>query len=165
MSADQRDLHEWLPFDAATHDLARRTGQRMGWPELLQLALDGHAPLCVFLPPVEVHAPVAGDDWVTVRGSRPRSIEGVWNLTVEGLARQHLHQLVCDNGGVVGPAMRETRTGPLGGLHRERDAVSEHPRAFEEPWPTQAGGTVPLVVKRSQLSHAYPAASWPTVVV
>ena len=93
MSAGQRDLREWRPFDAATHDLARRTGQRMGWPELLQLALDGHATLCVFLPPVEVHAPGAGAGGVTAPGAHPRSIQGVWNLTVEGLARQHLYQL------------------------------------------------------------------------
>ena len=113
MSADQRDLREWLPFDAATHDLARRTGQRMGWPELLQLALDGHAPLCVFLPPVEVHAPGAGESHFIVSGSRqsPRTIEGLWDLPAEGLARQHLYELLRDNTGGSGPSMAEIRTG------------------------------------------------------
>ena len=111
MSADQRRLRAWLPFDAATHDLARRTGQRMGWPELLQLALDGHAALCVFLPPVEVHAPGAGAGGVTAPGAHPRTVEGVWDLPAEGLARQHLHQLLRDNTGGAGPLLAEIRTG------------------------------------------------------
>ena len=111
MSADQRHLRAWLTLDEAAHDLTRRTGQRIGWPELLQLALDGHVALCVLLPQVEVHAPGVDHMGVTVPGSRPRSIEGLWDLPAEGLARQHLYQLVRDNGGVVGPAMQETRTG------------------------------------------------------
>ena len=111
MSADQRRLRAWLPFDAATHDLARRTGQRMGWPEFLQLALDGHAALCVFLPPVEVHAPGAGAGGVTAPGAHPRTVEGVWDLPAEGLARQHLHQLLRDNTGGAGPLLAEIRTG------------------------------------------------------
>lgn len=113
MSADLRRLREWLTFDQATHDLTRRMGQRMGWPELLQLALDGHAALCVSLPPVEVHAPGAGESHFIVSGSRPRprSIEGVWDLPAEGLARQHLHQLLRDNTGGTGPLMAEIRTG------------------------------------------------------
>ncbi|MDA1095205.1 MAG: hypothetical protein O3A25_18365 [Acidobacteria bacterium] len=113
MSADLRRLREWLTFDQATHDLTRRSGQRMGWPELLRLALDGHAALCVSLPPVEVHAPGAGESHFIVSGSRPRprSIEGVWDLPAEGLARQHLHQLLRDNTGGTGPLMAEIRTG------------------------------------------------------
>ena len=111
MSADQRRLRAWLPFDAATHALTRRTGQRMGWPELLQLALDGHAALCVFLPPVEVHAPGAGAGGVTAPGAHPRTVEGVWDLPAEGLARQHLHQLLRDNTGGAGPLLAEIRTG------------------------------------------------------
>ena len=111
MSADQRGLRAWLPFDAATHDLARRTGQRMGWPELLQLALDGHAALCVFLPPVEVHAPGAGAGGVTAPGAHPRTVEGLWDLPAEGLARQHLYQILRDNTSGTGPSMAAIRTG------------------------------------------------------
>ena len=111
MSADQRGLRAWLPFDAATHDLARRTGQRMGWPELLQLALDGHAAVCVFLPPVEVHAPGAGAGGVTAPGAHPRTVEGLWDLPAEGLARQHLYQILRDNTSGTGPSMAAIRTG------------------------------------------------------
>ena len=113
MSADLRRLREWLTFDQATHDLTRRMGQRMGWPELLQLALDGHAALCVSLPPVEVHAPGAGESHFIVSGARPRprTIEGLWDLPAEGLARQHLYQILRDNTSGTGPSMAASRAG------------------------------------------------------
>jgi len=107
MTADLRRLSPWVFFDAATHDLSRRTGQRIGWPEFLQMALDGRAALCVFLPPVEVHVPGASP----TPGSQPRTIDGPWDLPAEGLARHHLHRLLRDNTGGTGPSMAEIRTG------------------------------------------------------
>jgi hypothetical protein len=142
MSPDLRSLRKWLLFHEVTQELTRRTGHPVGWPELLQLALDGQVALCVSLPMIEVHAPGADDRGVTVPGSRPRTIEGLWGLPVEGLARQHLHKLVRDNTGGVNPVMAEIRTGLV---------VQQGTTRWEIPqrvWPSHAMTGTALAVRR-----------------
>jgi hypothetical protein len=142
MSPDLRSLRKWLLFHEVTQELTRRTGHPVGWPELLQLALDGQVALCVSLPMIEVHAPGADDRGVTVPGSRPRTIEGLWGLPVEGLARQHLHELVRDNTGGVNPVMAEIRTGLV---------VQQGTTRWEIPqrvWPSHAMTGTALAVRR-----------------
>ena len=81
MTFDKWKLKDFLTIDEVARRLSEESKDdtKVSWSDVLSLALDGHLPLVVKIPPLTfVYPQEAPKD-----GRRP-TIEGIWSLVMEG---------------------------------------------------------------------------------
>jgi hypothetical protein len=75
-------MRKYLTIDEAARYLSEKRGEEVRWTNVFRLALDGHLPLVVKIPPGTLAYGSTED------GRQPR-IEGVWDLVMEGEQGKH----------------------------------------------------------------------------